>query len=82
MRTQTLQTLPHDEKGGSCESCQLELARMDAAFALPGEEMSTMQFTEIQAGRTAFVRWPVEPVRIAPGPLHVLLAQILLVCTA
>jgi hypothetical protein len=41
-----------------------------------------LQFTEVQAGRVAIVRWTAEHVRIAACALHVLLAPVLLVSTA
>jgi hypothetical protein len=59
-----------------------QLAQLDAAPALDTSKVPALQLSAIQAGGTASVRWLAEHVLSAPRPLHVLLAAVLLVCTA
>jgi len=57
-------------------------AELVTATALDAAGVPLLQFSQIQAGRSALDRWPAEHVCSAAGSLHVLLAAILLVCVA
>lgn len=64
------------------ERDELDLAQLDAAATVDSARMSALQLNSIQAGRVAFVRWPLRYVRPPPGSLYVLLAAVLLVFNA
>jgi hypothetical protein len=64
------------------ELLKQNVAQLGAAHALDQARVPILQFPQIQAGGVAVYRWPAQHVCGAAGSLHVLLAALLLVCTA
>jgi hypothetical protein len=60
----------------------MELAQLASAYAVDSASVPAVRFDEIQACGAAFIRWPVDLVRIAPRSLYILLEEILLVYVA